>query len=228
MSILLPEILVEARGLSPAVLIAGLAIGLVLWLGGWWSYRFWAVLGTTVIAGVFGLYEAPLLHMQPLLASVLLAIAAGLLALSLMRLAAFAAGGCTCLVLVHMLFPSVHAPMICFLAGGILAILLFRLWMILLTSAAGTLLIFHCGLGLFGLLGNVDPGVWARSQETGLTWACGLIALLGWVIQFFLTRRRPASSLQEEGEEEPAQWIPPPPPKKKETLWSWLPFRRAA
>src|SRR5262249_11401902 len=148
MTLVLPEVLVEVRGLSPLLLVIGLAIGLFLWLGGWWSYRFWAVLGTTVVAGVFGLYEAPQLHMQPLLASILLAIAAGMLALSLMRLFAFAAGGCTCLMLVHALVPSVHAPLVCFLAGGLLAVLLFRLWMILLTSAAGTVLMLYCGLGL--------------------------------------------------------------------------------
>ena len=61
----------------------GLALGLFLWLFGWWSHRFWVVLVTTVLAGLFGLNEAPRLSANPIVLS--------LLALSL---AAFVAGHC--------------------------------------------------------------------------------------------------------------------------------------
>ncbi len=234
MSLVLPEILVELRALSPGLLVAGVAVALVLWLGGWWSYRFWVVLGTTVAAGVLGLYEAPALRMQPVLASVLLAVAAGMLALSLARLFAFAAGGVTCLVLVHLLIPSAHAPVICFLAGGLLATLLYRLWLILLTSFAGSLLLLHCGLALATQAGGVDLVAWCRSQAVLLNWVCGIATALGWVVQFFWTRRRSARPKQEhdaaEPEEPPKPAPPPPRPKKqnKVRLRIPIPFRKAA
>src|SRR5437868_457492 len=172
MELIIPEILAEARHLSTPLLVSGLVLGLVLWLAGWWTYRFWVALLTTVVAGVVGLYEANVFHMQPLLAALLLAIAAGLLALSMMRLFAFAAAGVVFLTLARIMAPSVDAPWVCFLAGGILAIILFRPWMMALTSFGGAMLLLHTGLCLLEPVLLGDCVAWGRAHWIMLNWLC--------------------------------------------------------
>src|SRR5947209_20520712 len=94
MQLIAPEILAsDLSGLSLGLAAAGLLLGLALWLFGWRWHRFWVVLGVTLLGGVLGLHAAPALRTQPLAAGVLLALGAGALALSLMRLLALAAGG---------------------------------------------------------------------------------------------------------------------------------------
>ena len=69
-----------------------MVLGFFLWLLGWYGHRFWIVLFTTVIAGVVGLASARVAGVQPFVAGLLLAIAAGTLALSLSRLLGFWSG----------------------------------------------------------------------------------------------------------------------------------------
>jgi hypothetical protein len=55
MQMIAPEILEDVRQLHPLLLGAGLGIGLVLWLFGARSHRFWLSLLLTVCAGMVGL-----------------------------------------------------------------------------------------------------------------------------------------------------------------------------
>ncbi len=189
MELIVPEILAEARHLSWPILLAGLVLGLVLWLAGWWTYRFWVALVTTVAAGVLGLYESNLFQMQPLLAALLLAIAAGLLALSLMRLFAFVVAGVGFLALAKVVAPSVEAPWVCFLAGGILAIILFRPWMMALTSFGGAVLVLYISMCLLEQLFLGDCAHWGRAHGILLNWLCVLGTGLGAIVQFLIHRR---------------------------------------
>jgi len=67
-----------------------------------------------------------MIGVQPLLAGLLLAVAAGLLALALVRVIAFAAGGIAAVYGVRLLPPAPwQEPLICFLGGGLLGLLLF-------------------------------------------------------------------------------------------------------
>src|SRR5262249_35799008 len=134
MHLLSPDILTEARSLSYGLLSAGLAAGLMLWLLGWWGHRFWIVLIATVGGGVFGLNAGPNYGLQPAVAGLLLAVSAGVLALTLVRLFAWAAGGFAAWMLVHALAPLWDQPYLCFLAGGLIGLLLFRFWTMALTS----------------------------------------------------------------------------------------------
>src|SRR5438876_1146842 len=109
------DILGDLCGLSLGLLIALIPIGLMLWLFGWWSHRFWIVLAATVLAGVFGLLEATAWRAQPIVAAVLLAIAAGVLALALVRVITFLAGGLAGVYLVLFAFPSFQQHVIGFL-----------------------------------------------------------------------------------------------------------------
>lgn len=184
MQVIAPDILADARGLSLAVSLTGLAIGGVLWLLGWWSHRFWVVLGTTVAAGVFGLSEAAALRTNPVVAGVVLALAAGILALALVRLLAFFAGGIAALCLVQLAAPAIDQPLVVFVTGGMLAVLLFRLWMMVLTSWCGTVLMVYSGLCLLDTLDRMDAVAWSEKNTLLLNWACGVVTAIGFLIQF--------------------------------------------
>jgi hypothetical protein len=188
MELLAPDIVVEVKTLSAGLCAGGLAVGLALWLFGWWSHRFWVVLTITLLAGVYGLYEASAWHVQPLVSAILLALAAGMLALALTRLLAFAAGGFTAVLGLQALVPTLDQPVICFLAGGLLGVVLFRFWIMALTSAAGTLLLGYCALGLAEHLFPWDAVAFSERQVVLLNWLCGVTALVGLVAQFWLTR----------------------------------------
>ena len=76
MPMLAPDILAEARGLPVAISGTGIALGLALWTWGWRYHRFWIVLFTTLLAGIFVLASGPPAGAQPLVAAVLLGTAA--------------------------------------------------------------------------------------------------------------------------------------------------------
>lgn len=138
MGIIATDILSDLCGLSLGLIIALVPIGLVLWLFGWWSHRFWIVLATTVLAGVLGLVEATAWKAQPIVVAVLLAVAAGVLALAMVRVVTFAAGGMAGVYLVQFAMPSLQQPTICFLISGLLCLLLFRWFFMVLTSFLGS------------------------------------------------------------------------------------------
>ncbi len=223
-----PEILAAAQGLSPVLYAVGLMLGLALWLFGWKWHRFWTVLAITVLAGVYGLSDAaPAMKAQPLVAGVLLALAAGMLALSLARLLAFGAGGFAALLAQEAWAPAWDQPLVCFLAGGLLGLLLFRLWLMALTSLGGTLLMVYAGLGLGGPLLRAEPAAWAGRNTRLLNWVCGGVALLGVLVQFLLTKKKKAKpkAAKKPEEKKPEKKEEPPPPPKK--WWAILPLKKA-
>jgi MFS family permease len=193
MQLVAPDILAEAvreGGLSPLLSILGVVVGLMLWLLGWRAHRFWIVLITTVMAGVYGLYQAPEYRAQPLLAGILLAIAAGMLALALVRLVAFVAGGIAALLLMQALIPAWDEPLVFFLLGGLIGLVLFRIWTMALTSLAGTLFLAYSSLCLADKWGKLNAVLWAEKQTVLLNWICGGLTCLGLITQFYLERRR--------------------------------------
>src|SRR5260370_17986016 len=114
-----PDILADACGLSLGLMVLAVPAGLALWLLGWWCHRFWAVLLTTVLAGVWGLNSAPAWEAPPLVAAVLLALSAGVLALALVRLIAFCAGGLAGMLLLQAAYPHLQHPLLVFLISGL-------------------------------------------------------------------------------------------------------------
>jgi hypothetical protein len=186
MELIAPDILAEVRQLSPLWPVAAFLVGGVWWLAGWWTHRFWIVLGFTVTGGILGLQNAAELHAQPLLAAIGVALAAGILALTLVRVVAFVAGGAAGLVLVHALSPSWDQPLVSFLAGGLLGYFLFRYWMMALTSLGGVVTMVYAGLALIDKLGRLDAVTWSEGHGTALTAGCGLAAAAGCVVQFFI------------------------------------------
>jgi hypothetical protein len=198
-----------------------LAVGFVVWLTGWWGHRFWTVLVMTVLAGVFGLLSSPAHRVQPLVGGLLLALAAGVLALALMRMFAFASGGIGLWLAMHAVAPPPwDDPLVCFLAGGLIGLLLFRLWVMVLTSFAGALLMGYSALCLADRLGKIDCLDLVGTRGEQLSWACAGVAGLGLIIQFVIDRyrrRRAAGAAQQEADEGEPQ--PPPPRSAPEGRW---------
>jgi hypothetical protein len=199
----LADLLSEGRGLSPYIPGVGVAVGLLLWLVGSRGHRFWLSLAVTVAAGLAGLHAAPALGVQPLVAGLLMAVCAGTLALALVRLVVFAVVGVGSMAVAQAVTPGWNEPVIFFLAGGLIGVVLFRLWVMALTSLAGTVLVLYCGLCLAASLGGVDVVALAKEQGRLLVWGGLGVALLGVVVQFLWDRRRAKKKrLREELEEE--------------------------
>jgi hypothetical protein len=188
MVLLDPEILEAGRELSPAVAGVGLAVGAFLWLFGAWTYRFWIVVSITAVAGIYGLVYGPQHGMQPVIAGLLLAVAAGTLGLALMRVLAFVSGGWAFYLAARLLAPAADEPLLCFLVGGLFSVFLYRLWITAVSSVAGTLLITYSSLWLIGTLATTDTIAWAANNGPLWNWGLGSLAVLGIMVQFVLHR----------------------------------------
>jgi hypothetical protein len=190
MELLDHKILEEVRQLSPTLIGTALVLGLLLWLLGGWGHRFWLVMVITLLGGMLGLSYGADYGMQPLVAGLLLAVSAGALALALVRIFLFAAGGLAGLALVKLLAPAWDEPLACFLAGGLLGIFLYRLWVTTLASLVGTLLTAYSALCLLDRWGKLDSVAWAQANAPLLNWACAALTVVGVLVQFLLERRR--------------------------------------
>lgn len=190
MQLLVPDILEEASKLSTPILAAALVAGFLLWALGWFAHRFWIAFIATLGGGIAGLYWGPGFELQPWLAAVLMGLTAGLLALALARLVAFAAGGALGLAVLRYLPANWQQPIIVFLASGLVGLVLFRLWIMILTSSAGTLLMAYSGLCLAQRFGTLNLATLADGQASLLNIGCAAIAFVGVFVQFYLDRRR--------------------------------------
>jgi hypothetical protein len=233
MSLLAPDLLKEALGLSPFLCGAGLVLGLFLWLFGRRAFRFWMVLSTTLLAGVGGLWLGAWLNMQPLVAGLLLAIAAGALALALFRLLIFFAVGMLGYALAQSLTPNLQESLACFVAGGLLGVLLFQFWVTVLTSFLGTLFMAYSSLLLVARFGRVDVVAFTEQHAPLLNWGCAACTVLGVLLQLVLQRRRGHKSGRQSGHKSTrAAVLGPPPPAAHAALTavsnSWWPGRPEA
>jgi hypothetical protein len=231
MQLIEPEILADASGLALGLSVCGLLLGLAVWLLGWRRHRFWIVLTVTLVGGVYGLNEAPALRAPPFVAGTLIALGAGTLALALARLFAFAAAGVATLLAVQAFVPTWDQPLVSFMTGGMLGVLLFRLWVMVLTSLAGALLMTYSALCLAERLTKLQPADFAEQRTTLLNWICGGLAALGVVLQLWLNRgqsaKPPAADRGKKPElRPPAEDHGDRPPAKRSWL-GWPPFRKA-
>jgi MFS family permease len=234
MRLIWPDILEQAKGLSVTLCLIGLLAGLALWLLGWWGHRFWVVLLTTVIAGISGLGVAPSFGAQPLLAGFLFALGAGIMALDLVRLVAFVAGGLTACLIVQALIPTWDDSLLSFLTGGLLGVALFRIWTMLLTSLGGIVLATYSGLCLLDTLGNINAATWAQREATLLNAVCGALTIVGLIFQLALDRRLAGKKGKKSSSKSASPGKPEKKPDEAEVAkafswWKWAqaPFRRA-
>ena len=190
MHLFAPDILTEARGLSPGVCVTAIVLGLLLWLFGWRWHRFWTVLSVTFAGAVYGLTTGDAGDAQVLAFAVLLALSAGLLALEMARLFAFAAGGTAVWLAVGSFFPNAQATNLYFLAGGLAGVLFYRLWTMAATSFLGALLAGYAGLVLAESQTTIDAAGWADRNSVFLSVAVGLMSALGIAVQGAQLRRQ--------------------------------------
>jgi hypothetical protein len=190
MQIVWPEYLVTLRDLSVGGNAIGLSLGVLLWLFGWLGHRFWIVLLATAGAGILGLYLNPVFGPSSLLIGLLLAASGGMLALSLVRVVAFAAGGLALWLGVRAWAPAWNEPLVCFLIGGLVGVCLFRVWTMALTSALGTLFMAYFGLSLAERLAKLDVPAFLEKRNLLLNWSILGVALVGFGLQLLLDRWR--------------------------------------
>lgn len=218
MQLLAPDILEEARPLSPLLSGTGLAIGFLLWSLGGRTHRFWLAMSVTLTAGILGLTLGKDYGMQPLVAGLLLAISAGALALSLVRILLFVAGGLAALGLMHTIVPE--EPIAVFLVGGLIGVILYRFWIVAFSSSIGSLLMAYSGLALLDRLRIVEDSVaWTTRNGPLLNWGCVALIVAGMLVQFLLERRRRRKA-EASAEPEPLP-APPPPRPAPEGWWAW-------
>jgi hypothetical protein len=226
MQLVAPDILEEARLLSPVLSSTGLVIGLLLWSLGGKTHRFWLAMSVTLTAGMLGLTLGKDYGMQPLVAGLLLAVSAGALALSLVRILLFAAGGLAALGLMHSVATGWDEPIAVFLVGGLAGVFLYRFWIITFSSLIGSLLVVYSSLALFDRLHMVDSVALTSKNGPLLNWGCASLVALGILVQFLVARQRQKNTeARAEPEPEPIVVAPPmpPPPAKPEPkgLWAW-------
>jgi hypothetical protein len=185
-------------GLSLPAALVGLVLGLLLWLSGWWGHRFWIVLFITVTAGIVGMVSGQAVGLKPTVTGLLLAVSAGMMALALVRLVAFFAGGAAVCLLMQLLVPAWEDRFIAFLAGGLAGLLLFRLWTMTLTSGLGTLMMAYSGLALLDRFGKLDALTLAQQRSSLLNWICAGLVVLGVLVQYVLERWQKKAHRQRE------------------------------
>ncbi|HEY2784183.1 MAG TPA: hypothetical protein VGJ05_04335 [Fimbriiglobus sp.] len=198
MQLIVPDVLAEAKGLSAGAAGFGLLLGILLWLFGWRWHRFWVVFGVTLAAGLVGLNAGQAAGGQVLAVGVLLAVAAGMLALELARVLAFVAGGVAAWVAIQTMLPGARELWAVFLAGGLLGLLLYRFWAMLLTSFAGAVLAGHAGLALSHSLSGIDAVAFAATNSAALTGAVLVAALVGVFVQHRISLLDVADPTEEE------------------------------
>jgi hypothetical protein len=199
MQLLAPDILAEARGLTAAMSGTICVLGIALWLFGWRWHRFWIVAGITLAAGLIGLNAGRTTGgTQVMAVGILLAVAAGMMALELAKVVAFIAGGIGAWLAVQWVLPQAQELWAVFLSGGIMSLLLYRLWTMLLTSLFGTLLAGHSALLLLEPAFKFDAVAYTTEHMGVLNGIVVGLVILGILLQV-------AASPDESEDEEPGE-----------------------
>src|SRR5262245_44516000 len=182
MQLIPPDLYAEVIQLSGGACALGLAVGALLWLTGWWHHRFWLVASLTTAAGVVGLHQGRTAGVQPLVCGLLAALAAGLIAMELSKVLAYAGGGLAASLLARAYVPAVE-PFLAFLTGGLAGVVMYRLCLLTLTSFIGTVLALYCGLSLGSQMHFLDGSVLVQQKSAMLNGVVGGGTLLGLLAQ---------------------------------------------
>jgi hypothetical protein len=200
MQLILPDVLATARGLSAGAAGFLVLVGFLMWAAGWRWHRFWVVFGLTLAAGIVGLGAGSASGGgQVMVVGVLLAVAAGMLALELSKILAFVTGGAAAWVATQALLPQAQELWAVFLSGGLIGVVLYRLWTMLTTSFLGVLLAWHAGLVLIEPLAGADTAKWAGEHAAALNGAVIAVTVIGVLVQAQTTPRPDEAAEDETG-----------------------------
>lgn len=184
MQLINPDILQAGKGLSIGAAAFFLIVGLLLWLVGWRWHRFWIVFGITMTAGVIGLSLGESAGGQQVMVfGLLLAVSAGMLALELAKILSFITGGISAWVVAQGIFPQAQELWAIFLAGGLLGVVLYRLWTMLTTSFLGVLVSWHAAFLILDAAVPADYPGWVTKNSNALNGAVIVVMLLGVLVQ---------------------------------------------
>jgi len=225
MQLISPDILTDAQGLSPGAAGFLMLIGILLWGFGWRWHRFWVVFGMTLAAGLLGLSAGRAAGGQVLAVGILLAISAGMLALELARIVSFITGGTAAWVASSSLLPGTQELWVVFLVGGLLGVLLYRLWTMLATSFVGLLLCWHTLLLMAEQFAQIDAPKIATQHAAALNGGLIGCTILGILVQAWTGRNiGPDGSVikAEATPDEPKPKKVATPPPEPPSLLRWL------
>jgi hypothetical protein len=197
-------------------------LGVALWLFGWRWHRFWVVAGITLGAGLIGLNAGRNEGVQVMAVGILLAVAAGMMALELAKVVAFVAGGIGAWLAVQWVLPQAQELWAVFLSGGIMSLLLYRLWTMLLTSLLGTLLAGHAALLLLEPVFRFDAVAWTTQYMVALNGVTVAVVILGILLQVAASPAEPEAEKAVVEEDEDGEKKPKP--AKEEPAQAPLPW----
>ena len=218
MFLLNPDVIAEARGLSAGASGFLLFVGFLLWAFGWRWHRFWVVFAITLSAGILGLSAGQNAGVQILVVGVLSAIAAGMLALELARILAFVTGGVAAWLAATAVAPGAQELWAVFLCGGLLGVVLYKLWTMIAMSLLGILVCWHTLLVMAETTTGFDASKWAMEHAAALNGAVIVGTLLGVFVQVRTGRPEVAATpAEDEKHEKNSKHAEPPEP----TL-SWM------
>jgi MFS family permease len=232
MQIILPDFIADMRELPLTALASMTLLGFVLWSAGWWGHRFWMGLLISFGAGLVGLRMGPDWGLDPMAAGLLLAVAGGSLALAICRVGLFAIYGLASWQFMQAVAPKAAQPIACIVVGGVLAVLLYRFAIILLTSAAGAWVLAHGGLLIAEQFAKFDAADWVTSKRVWVNIGFAVTVFAGVIFQFWADRRfREFMKKRREWLEWKNKQQGPRPPQtgKEAPKGGWLPgLKRAA
>jgi hypothetical protein len=183
MQLISADVLAEAKGLSIGAAGFFALVGTLLWAFGWRWHRFWIVFGMTAAAGIIGMAAGKAAGGSVLAIGLLLAFAGGVMALELAKILSFVAGGIGAWLAVQAVLPQAQEMWAVFLSGGLLGVILHRLWLMLLTSLCGVLVSWHGWLVMADTLGYVDAAKWASDHAAAVNGAALATAVIGVLVQ---------------------------------------------
>lgn len=188
MHLLSPAVLADAKGLSIGAAAFFLFVGVLLWGFGLRWHRFWVVFSVTLAAGVLGIGAGRTAGTQVLVVGVLLSIAVGMLALEVAKITAFLSAGTAAWVAAQSVMPEAQELWAVFLCGGLLGVVLYRLWTMLATSLIGVLLFGHSALVLVETSGLTPAAKFAEDYASVLNGWAILSLLIGVGVQSWTGR----------------------------------------
>jgi hypothetical protein len=222
MRLISPDVLLDARELSIGATGFFLFVGFLLWSLGWRWHKFWVVFAVTLTAGILGIGAGRSAGMQVLVVGVLVALAAGLLALEIAKIVAFITGGTVAWLAAQAVMPEAHELWAVFLCGGLIGVVLYRLWTMLAASFIGVLVFGHALLLIIESLsgGQMNAIEFAEKYAAPITGWVVVTSILGVLVQSWTS--------QDAGEAKASK----PAEKKESKLSEWwikvLPMKKAA
>jgi hypothetical protein len=134
-----------------------------------------------------------------LVVGVLLSIAVGMLALEVAKITAFISAGTAAWVAAQAVMPQAQELWAVFLCGGLIGVVLYRVWTMVATSLVGVLLFWHGVFTLLDTAGVVKAAEFADQYTALLNGGVVLATVIGIGVQSWTGKA--ANADKEEGNE---------------------------